>query len=56
MQQSNEHALSPVELRKEGGDSSSLRLDMSLQKSRTCSLGKKKIDALKGLDIRPSIS
>ena len=55
MQQRNEHALSPAELRK-GGDSSSLGANTSPQKSRSCSLGKEKIEALRGLGVRSSIS
>ena len=34
IQQCNEHAVSPVELRKEGGDSSSVGADASLQKKQ----------------------
>jgi len=36
MQQRDEHALSPAELRKEGGGSSSLGADTSPQKCRSC--------------------
>ena len=56
MQQPNEHALSPAELGREGGDSSSLGVDASSQKSRSCLPGKEKIEALRGLGIRPSAS
>ena len=56
MQPHNEHALSPAELRKEGGDSSSLGAETSPQKSRSCSPGKEKIEALRGLGVRSSIS
>ena len=52
MQQLNEHALSPTELRREEGDSSSLGVDASSQKSRSCLPGKEKIEALRGLGIR----
>jgi len=55
MQQRNEHALSPAELRKEGGDSSSLGANTSPQKSRSCFPGKEKIEALRGLGLRSSI-
>ena len=53
IQQSNEHALSPVELRKEGGDSYSLGSDTSRLRSRTCSPRKEKIEALRDLRIGP---
>jgi len=56
MQQRNEYALPPAELRKEGGDSSSLGADASPQKSRSSSFGKKKIEALRCLGVRSSIS
>jgi len=46
----------PAELGKEGGDTSSLGADTSPQKSRNCSPGKEKIEALRGLGIRSSIS
>ena len=45
----NKHAPSPANLEKEGSGSSSLGLETSPQRSRTCSLGKDKIEALKGL-------
>ena len=56
MQKPNEHALSPTELGKEGGDSSSLGANTSPQRSRSCSPGKEKIEALRGLGVRSSIS
>jgi len=56
MQQCNEHALSPAKLRKEGGDSCLLGADTSPQKSRSRSPGKEKIEALRGLSVRSSIS
>ena len=56
MQQPNEHALSPAELRKEGGDSSSLGAAASSSKSRSCLPRKEKIEALRGLGIRASSS
>lgn len=56
MQQPNEHALSPAELGKEGGDSSSLGTNTSPQRSRSCSPGKEKIEALRGLGVGSSIS
>jgi len=49
------HALSPVDLENEGGGSSSLGLETSPQKSRTCLPGKEKIEALKGLGIGSSV-
>jgi len=56
MQQCKEHALSLAELTKEGGDSFWLGADASPQKSRSCSHGKEKIEALRGLGVRSSIS
>ena len=56
MQQPNEHALSSAELRREGGDSSSLGVDASSQKSKSCLPGKEKIEALRCLGIRSSAS
>jgi len=53
--QIDKHALSPVDLENEGGGSSSLGLETSPQKSRTCSPGKEKIEALKGLGIGTSV-
>ena len=56
MKQSNEYALSLGECRKEGGDSYSLVVDTSPQKSKSFYLGKEKIKALRGLDMRSSVS
>jgi len=53
--QIDKHAPSRTDLEKEGGGSSLLELDTSPQKSRTCSPGKKKFKALKGLGIGSSI-
>jgi len=52
----DKHAQSPVDLEKEGGGSCSLELETSPQRTRTCSPGKEKIEALKGLGIGSSIS
>ena len=51
----DKHALSPGDLENEGGGSSSLGLETSPQKSRTCLPGKEKIEALKGLGIGSSV-
>ena len=52
--QIDKHASSSVDIENEGAGSSSLGLETS-QKSKICSLGKEKIEALKGLGIGSSV-